>query len=250
MMARRSRSAAVLAVLWLIGCGGGGDEGPDPIAISFSPGTLTASYEQGGYVSPVSFELSLSRLPEQDFYLYFMIDQQVIDLDQFTLTVVGPNTAWASLQPLCTLEPGIHAGTITAALCLDAFCNSTLPVTGNVLPYSFTVGEGHLLTVTIDGVPVPGFTSRCTSQQISATVGQVVEVVSTVPADWSTSVGTSAGVPAITGPSSTSTTWTGTLSYTGNPVSPGWPYGSVYIYATPVAGSTYTPVVTITLMGG
>lgn len=252
MRSRHGSHAAVAMLLLAGGCGGGGSSGssgPDPIAITFSPSPLATAFNQGDFVLPVTLNVTLSRLPQGTIFVVLGLDQPVLSNTTLIVSQIGPTTFSVPLTPSCTLAPGSHAGSMTLRLCTDQACNGSLPLTGNVLPYAFTVGPGHVLTAKVGGVAVPGIISHCTSSFFTAKVGQVVEVTSSVDVTWATGIGTSAGVPTVSSETSTTTTWSATVGEQSGGNIPGVTYGVVFVHATPTGGGP-TLDANVTVVGG
>jgi len=239
MRARPGGHAAAATLLLLAACGGGSSgTSPEPIAITFGPASLTATLAQGSFALPLPLTVSLSRVPDGTVYVLLALDQPVLASTTLTVTQTGPSSFSTSLTPSCNLAPGSHTGNMTLRLCSDPACAAQLPLTGNVLPYAFTVNAGHVMTARVGGVAVPGIISQCTPQFLSARVGSLVELVSSVPVTWDFSIGTSAGVPVVSGVTTTSTTWSGTVSDVSGGNIPGVFYGVVLVHATPAGGPT------------
>jgi hypothetical protein len=174
--------------------------------------------------------------------VYVRIEQTEPALDPDLLSVsIAPDgsTASATLSPSCALAPGVHSGVLTIALCRDAACTSRFPVSGNTIPYTFTVSPGALVTAKVNGVAQPGFAASCGGTlHLRGTVGQTVEFTSTVPVSWSSSMGGGTSFPTMLGLASSPTTWTCTLGIDSpyGPPAANTVFGNLSFMVTPTAG--------------
>lgn len=253
MHSRHYTHVAKAIVLVLAACGGSSTKPAEPavapIAVTFQPTPFTASFAQGSFVPPTPLNVSLSRLPDVPVSAAVVQDKPVLAGTTIAAFQVGTSNTFAtSLTPSCQLSPGSYTGNLTLLLCTDPACSAPLPITGNVLPYSFQVAPGHVMTAKVAGAAVAGLISQCTASFFSATVGKVVDLVSSLPVTWQTSVGTSAGVPVVSGVTTTSTTWSGTVSERDGNNIPGVEYGAILVHATPESGPTLSA--TIFVVGG
>ncbi len=222
-MQSRLDRAAVVAMLLVVGCSGKTADGP--VQVRFSPAALSSSFTQGDDVAGVDLAITFSpALPGDPLAHSFWFEQQpewVLDLTKG----YGPNPepgSWRMrLFPSCALEPGVHEGTLTFRV--HDVTGAEVPLTGNVLPYTFTVSAGVApprVTALVDGVPLPGFATICglSSLYLSVTAGQTVKLTSTVPVAWTT-VGGPPCYPSAVNVGATETTWTGTIAVADCPAS-------------------------------
>jgi hypothetical protein len=230
--------AASAAVVSACGGGGGGTGGGVPgggtggtgsgsnsFHLSFSPAALTAQVTQGAVETGIIVNATLSQQPTGTYYIVITADADVLDAANTYVYIQSPTSAAANVAPSCALTPGTYSGVLTVRLCADQSCTQQLPVSGNTLPYTFTVSPGLVVTAKVDGVPQPGFAAACTSNlgavQVSTNVGQKLELTSTQPVTWSASEVNSFGFPCWSGTTSDATTWSATISERGIPTYPG-----------------------------
>jgi hypothetical protein len=143
-------------------------------------------------------------------------DAPVLDTVNTAVTFNSSTSATATVVPSCLLSAGAHSGVLTVRLCVDPACSREVQIKGNTIPYEFTVLPGLLVSASVDGF-LQGIAAACTSNliQITANVGQTVELTSTQPAVWSVGELTAAGFPCMSGATATSTTWSGQVSVRG-----------------------------------
>ncbi len=140
-------AAALAAAFLLAACGGGGGGGAteEPIAMTFTPGTLTGTVFQGqgnvGLGTDVKYRLTarLSRVPTSTTYVLVLISGKGFLSEVVPVVDNGDGSFSTSLPADSSLAPGTYAGTITVTLCHDAACRQPYPLTGNSLTYSVKV---------------------------------------------------------------------------------------------------------------
>lgn len=226
------RNWIAVALIALGGCGAH----EDPVAVTFNPAALTATYAQGDTVVPIQNVVTLSRALSGDFFIRLLQDAEVLE-PTLSVTVNSTTSFNAYITPKCMLTPGTHAGKLALALCMDASCNLAIPTSGSVLPYSFDVGPGLVVTAKLGGVDVGSTFSRCASSRgPDVKPGQRLELTSSEPVAWNHDVWTSRGVPVVSGLAKTSTTWSAILSDSSGGNTPGVSYGTVNVYANPESG--------------
>jgi outer membrane protein assembly factor BamB len=124
---------ALTATLTACGGGGGGgssdpgDSGPGAYRLSFAPGTLTATFEQGKPPPTVSVTATVDTVG--------VIEPTV------QLTPGAGNSYQAAVTPKASLPSGEYTGALQIRLCFDnpATCTSPMPGSPFSLPYKFTV---------------------------------------------------------------------------------------------------------------
>jgi hypothetical protein len=219
-MASRLGRAAVASLVAVVGCSGGGTADDGPLRVQFSPATLSRGFAQGDHLSGTEVTVTFSRPipnPEDPQAYAFTFQQEPGSVLDFTngLWLDPQPTVWRmTLWPSCGLGPGVYEGTITFVL-YDRVSFAKVPLTGNVLPYAFTVSPGVApprVTAAVDGVPQPGFDTICGRSDLSLDLsnGQTLSLTSTVPVTWRRGVGFPCGA-VLQDVVETPTTLTGTL---------------------------------------
>lgn len=228
------------ALLVLGGCGGGGHP-PDTIEVSFSPGTLTAHFTQGNFPAALPASATLSRLPTRAVYVVLVEDAAVLSAGDLSVSQDG-NSFSTSLTPACMLSPGSHAGVLTLELCYDAGCSEPVPLSGNQLPYDFTVDAGLLVTATIDGVDRPGQGAACSWLAFDVKAGQEVQLTATIPASWDYTAGQEYSMPTVDGLTTSDTAWAATVDAYCGSLPSGTTLGTLMVTPTPLSGALPFPL--------
>lgn len=143
-MIKRHVSWLSALAITLTACGGGGGGGgggaPDPgYRLSFTPGTLTASYAQGTS-TPLSVTATLDRSVSQTINVAIVDSVGVIE-PNVQLSPGAGNSYQAVVTPKATLAAGDYNGSLQIKLCFDnpVTCASPLPGSPFSLPYRFAV---------------------------------------------------------------------------------------------------------------
>ncbi len=219
-------AAALAAAFLLAACGGGGGGAEQPIALTFTPGTLTGTAFQGqGNVAlgtDVKYRLTarLSQVPTTTTYVQVLIAGQGFLPGAIPVGDNGDGSFSASLPADTSLEPGTYAGTITVTLCHDAACRQPYALTGNSLAYSVRVTPRLQVEMLHDGVlfATVGANARsCIAGPVNTgsispvepryVTGSVLGVSSNLPVTFEGME----GVVAPPGPAITSTSWAGAM---------------------------------------
>lgn len=132
--------ALAMAMTACGGGGGGGSGGQDSsYRLSFTPGTLTASYAQG-MPQPLTVTATLDRAVSQTLNAVIVDNAGVID-PNVQLSPGTGNSYQAVVTPKASLALGEHTGSLQIKLCLDSavVCNSQLSGSPFTLPYKFSV---------------------------------------------------------------------------------------------------------------
>lgn len=130
---------ALAATLTACGGGGGGDQQDPAYRLSFTPGTLTASYAQGTS-TPLSVTATLDRSVSQTVNVAIVDSVGVIE-PNVQLSPGSGNSYQAVLMTKASLAMGEHSGNLQIKICFDSpiACASPLPGSPFSLPYKFTV---------------------------------------------------------------------------------------------------------------
>ncbi|WP_341678008.1 hypothetical protein [Niveibacterium sp. SC-1] len=192
-MFKRLFAVTFLGLLAACGGGGGGDDsaqgssaGASGEALSFTPQTLSSTYESGTapYVSVRAELRDLEAVRGKDVYVV------IVDSDHVLLGApmgqgfnVNAYQVGVTLSP--TLAVGRHQGKLEIRLCQDAACSAQFAGSPSYLPYDLTVTEAAKLAATVrdsaDGTMTAGG---------SAPPGTYVNVTGN-QLDWTASTATS-----------------------------------------------------------
>lgn len=171
-MFHRAVSGLLLAsVGFLVSCGGGGDSGPPPYHLSFSPSSLITSYAQGTS-QLVSVTATLDRTVSQTVNVAIVDTIGVIE-PTIQLTPVTQTSYQATLTTKSTLSVGQHVGSLQVRLCYDnpLTCNSPLPGSPFSLPYTFTVtAPVPAAQITPASITVDAYLDEIPNLQLSASL--------------------------------------------------------------------------------
>lgn len=155
-------------------CGGGGGSDSEPAyRLSFTPGTLTASYAQGSSL-PLAVTATLDRTVAQTVNV-FVVDTAGVIEPTLQLIALSSTSYQAVLNTKASLGVGQHRGSLQVRLCFDAVaaCNSPLPGSPFSLPYDFTVSEPVIppaATVSPAQVTVDAYQDEVPTLQLGATL--------------------------------------------------------------------------------
>jgi len=212
--------------------------------VSWDPNPLTASYAQGQQGLELHLQATLSSLPSRSVYAGLVDDAGGLQDTQLEVESAGGNSFETWVHPSCALAPGDHQGHLTLMICQDASCAQPYALSGNVLPYRFTVSEPSLaVTIKFDGV-TKDVALACNHPIPDMISGQTITLEASVPVEWSSGVAISVGDVILSNVQSTATTWSATVTgtgYNGAPLPPGASPGSVSIGAHTI-GVPYTAV--------
>jgi hypothetical protein len=226
-------SAVVCSALLACGGGGGGSGGG---GISFDPGSLEATYNQGDRVD-LRVHATFSA-PDEWLGVLAFDDEGMLGVhDRIHATQIGSNTFSADFQPRCGLEPGDYSGTIRVEPCADDACSTTYSLSGD-LPYHLTVNPAvFILTVKTGGeqagevFPCDGFYSTLTMVR-----GTKLELESSIPVIWTVGMATGPGQLDFQDIQQDSTTWSAVvLGYPEGPWSPDFSPGMVTVTASAIS---------------
>jgi hypothetical protein len=196
--------------------------------------------QHGDNPHQLAVTVTLSRSPAEEVYVVVEDPEGAVDATRTSISV-HPNgeIAWAYLFPSCALAPGTHAGALTVSLCRDAACASRIPLSGNTLPYAFTVADGVRVTATLDGIAQPGYMTICGAGGLDFDVrsGQVLELTATESVTWGRSMAGASCFPAFQNDSFTATRWTATIVHDDpyGVMPAGAQCGFVEVHATPAS---------------
>lgn len=227
-----------LSIIGLESCGGGSETTvPPPVAITFNPNPLVATYPQGD-PSGQNIEVTTANLPANQPLIIKVTEPNAIIKDGLVHVTLKSGSIYnAFFMPSADLLPGQYSGNLTLSIAPASAPNSPLPISGNVLPYQFTVAQGTTITGTINGQAIPGFAGLQNlpfgGQSLKVRHGQVVEFTSTAPIQWSTSTAGGSVFPIVSLISTSTTNWKATITSTNATAAS---QGYVFFEATTLSG--------------